>query len=319
MRLLPRSQSRGAGRAEAVSEATTSLEAEARYFHLSAIRELGDRKTYVTLARELVTDFPTSEWAAETLNGLASHYLVVDEDAEADLVFRELAQSIPATSLCGAGGVEGGMGRVSQPAASTKRSRLFESAAAAFPRADYRPSWLYWSGRSRDQLNDAARRTSAIGSSVATIATRTTAVSRRRSSRRGASPCCRLRQTTVGRERSRRSKTPPTEALMRELTALQLYDEALREVQYAQRVWGDTPPLQATTAWIRHRQGLGLRAQERFTAIRGAITHDAPRLSAVSGGRRRGSSGRMSCRSSFHSTTGRSSRSTRSCTGWIRI
>ena len=59
---------------------------------------------------------------------------------------------------------------------------------------------------------------------------------------------------------------------MRELTALQLYDDALREVQYAQRVWGDTPPLQATTAWIRHRQGLGLRAQERFNSIRGAIT-----------------------------------------------
>jgi soluble lytic murein transglycosylase len=43
-------------------------------------------------------------------------------------------------------------------------------------------------------------------------------------------------------------------------------------VQYAQRIWGDSPQLQATTAWIRYRQGLGLRAQERFTAIRGAIT-----------------------------------------------
>ena len=61
-------------------------------------------------------------------------------------------------------------------------------------------------------------------------------------------------------------------ALMRALTALQLYDDALREVQYAQRVWGDSAPLQATTAWIRHQQGLGLRAQERFTALRGAIT-----------------------------------------------
>ena len=36
----------------------SSWEAEARYFHLSAIRELGDRKTYVSLARELVADFP---------------------------------------------------------------------------------------------------------------------------------------------------------------------------------------------------------------------------------------------------------------------
>jgi soluble lytic murein transglycosylase len=68
------------------------------------------------------------------------------------------------------------------------------------------------------------------------------------------------------------TKVLPTETLMRDLTALQLYDEALREVQYAQRVWGDSAALQATTAWIRNRQGLGLRAQERFNAVRGAIT-----------------------------------------------
>ena len=64
----------------------------------------------------------------------------------------------------------------------------------------------------------------------------------------------------------------------------------LREVQYAQRVWGDSAALQATTAWIRNRQGLGLRAQERFNAVRGAITIDATRLSAVPGGRRGGPS-----------------------------
>ena len=68
------------------------------------------------------------------------------------------------------------------------------------------------------------------------------------------------------------TKVLPTETLIRDLTALQLYDEALREVQYAQRVWGDSAALQATTAWIRNRQGLGLRAQERFNAVRGAIT-----------------------------------------------
>ena len=44
------------------------LEAEARFFYLSAVGELGDRKTFVSEARELVKDFPASEWAAETLN-----------------------------------------------------------------------------------------------------------------------------------------------------------------------------------------------------------------------------------------------------------
>jgi peptidoglycan lytic transglycosylase len=247
-----------------------SLEAEARYFYLSATRELGDRKTYVTLARELVSDFPQSEWAAETLNGLASHYLVVDEDADADLVFRELAIRFPRHRYA-----ERAAWKAGWAAYRARRFEeavgLFESAAAAFPRADYRPSWVYWAGRSRDQLNDAVTaneryrlvvsdyRNSYYGRLAATLLT-----TRRQQVLPSPSETVTASLAPV--------KVPPTDALMRELTALQLYDEALREVQYAQRVWGDTPPLQATTAWIRYRQGLGLRAQDRFTAIRGAIT-----------------------------------------------
>ena len=248
----------------------SSWEAEARYFHLSAIRELGDQKTYVSLAREFVTDFPTTEWAAETLNGLASHYLVVDEDAEADLVFRELATRFPRHRY-----TERATWKAGWAAYRGRRFdeavRLFESAAVAFPRADYRPSWLYWSARSRDQLNDAATaneryrlvvsdyRNSYYGRLAATVLT---------TRREQVLPALSEPVAPNGAP----TKLPPTDALMRELTALQLYDDALREVQYAQRVWGDTPPLQATMAWIRHRQGLGLRAQERFNSIRGAIT-----------------------------------------------
>ena len=33
---------------------------------------------------------------------------------------------------------------------------IFERAAAAFPRADNRPAWLYWSGAPRDQMDDAS-------------------------------------------------------------------------------------------------------------------------------------------------------------------
>jgi peptidoglycan lytic transglycosylase len=247
-----------------------SLEAEARYFYLSAIRELGDQKTFVTLARQLVADFPTSDWAVETLNSLASHHLTVDEDAEADLVFRELAQRFPRHRYAERAAWKAGW--------AAYRSRnfqeaitLFESAAAAFPRADFRPSWLYWSARSRDQLNDtttaneryrlvvADYRNSYYGRLAATLLT---------SRKQPVLPPA----TSAVTSNVAPAKIPPTEALIRELTSLQLYDEALREVQYAQRVWGDSAPLQATTAWIRYRQGLGLKAQDRFTAIRGAIT-----------------------------------------------
>ena len=248
----------------------SSWEAEARYFHLSAIRELGDRKTYVSLARELVADFPTSEWAAETLNGLASHYLVVDEDAEADLVFRELATRFPQHRYAERAAWKAGWAAY-RSRRFDEAIRLFESAATAFPRADYRPSWLYWSGRSRDQLNDA---------DTANARYRLVVSDYRNSyyGRLAASVLTTRRQPVLPSPSATATANiapiiaPPTGALMRELTALQLYDDALREVQYAQRVWGDTPPLQATTAWIRHRQGLGLKAQERFNSIRGAIT-----------------------------------------------
>ncbi len=247
-----------------------ALEAEARFFYLSAIGELGDGKTFVSEARELVKDFPTSEWAAEALNSLASHYLVVDEDDEADLVFRELAQRFPKHRYAERAAWKAGWAAY-RSQRFAEAITFFETAAAAFPRADYRPSWLYWAGRSRDQLNDtttaneryrlvvADYRNSYYGRLAATLLT-----TRRQPVLPSASAPLATTLATV--------KVPPTEALIRELTALQLYDEALREVQYAQRVWGDSPPLQATTAWIRNRQGLGLRAQERFNAVRGAIT-----------------------------------------------
>ena len=246
------------------------LEAEARYFYLSALGELGDRKTFVTEARELVTDFPSSEWAAETLNSLASHYVVIDEDDEADLVFRELAQKFPRHRHAERAAWKAGWAAY-RSGRFDEAIKFFEPAAAAFPRADYRPSWLYWSGRSRDQLNDTATaneryrlvvadyRNSYYGRLAATLLT-----TRRQPVLPSTSAPVVTSLATV--------KVPPTDALMRELTGLALYDDALREVQYAQRVWGDSAPLQATTAWIRHRQGLGLRAQDRFTAMRGAIT-----------------------------------------------
>jgi soluble lytic murein transglycosylase len=63
----------------------------------------------------------------------------------------------------------------------------------------------------------------------------------------------------------------PNDAIIRALVAADMHEDALKEVDYAQRVWGDSPQLQATSAWIRHRQGLGLTGTERFNALRGAI------------------------------------------------
>ena len=166
--------------------------------------------------------------------------------------------------------MEGRLGRISQPPLR-RGYPVVRVRRYGVSRADYRPSWLYWSGRSRDQLNDA---------DTANARYRLVVSDYRNSyyGRLAASVLTTRRQPVLPSPSATATANiapiiaPPTGALMRELTALQLYDDALREVQYAQRVWGDTPPLQATTAWIRHRQGLGLKAQERFNSIRGAIT-----------------------------------------------
>jgi soluble lytic murein transglycosylase len=56
------------------------------------------------------------------------------------------------------------------------------------------------------------------------------------------------------------------------LLALDLYDEALNELRFAQRNWEDAPMLRATIAWTQQQKGKALTGTERFTLVRGGIT-----------------------------------------------
>lgn len=243
-------------------------EAEARFFYLTALRALGERQTYVTLARELVDDFPESSWSEETLNNLASHYIIVDEDEQADRVFRELARRFPRSRHAERAAWKIGW-RAYRSGDFQQAAEVFEQAAATFPRADYRPAWLYWSARSRDKTGETA---------VATGRYRLVVVDYQNSyyGRLADAILTERREPPVAPNapdpaQARSADSVPTAALIRQLLSLELYDQALREVQYAQRAWGDSPQLQATIAWIRHNQGLTLTATERFNALRGAI------------------------------------------------
>ena len=243
-------------------------EAEARFFYLTAVRALGDRPAYLRLAREMITDHPDSEWSAETLNNLASYHVIDDDDAQADRVFRELLKRFPRHRYSERAAWKAGwFAYRNRNFADTVE--IFENAAATFPRADYRPAWIYWSGRSRDQLGDRATAHARYRLAIADY----------RNSYYG-----RLAEGIL-RERGETAMPPaavppvdvvaqgpiPNEETIRALSAAGLYDDALNEVQYAQQAWGDSPQLQATSAWIRHRQGLGLSGTERFNALRGAI------------------------------------------------
>jgi soluble lytic murein transglycosylase len=248
----------------------SSREAEARFFHLTSVRALGDLDAYVTLATRLLDEHPDGAWAEETLNNLASHYIIVDDDAAADGVFRDLYKRFP-------------KGRYAPRAAwkigwyAYKNGRfgeaadLFDVAAAAYPRADYRPSWLYWSGRARDQMGETrvanARyqlvASDYLNSYYGRLASQLLAMRRE--------PAV---TQTVRAEAVVSGMPPPlvpNDAVIRSLVAADLFQDAMNEVQYAQRVWGDSPALQATVAWIRHERALQEKSNDRFADLRGAI------------------------------------------------
>ena len=249
----------------------TSREAEARFFHLTATRALGDTTAYVPLARQLVADFPDSSWAEEALNNLASHYILVEDEDQADLVFRELARRFPRGRYADRAAWKiGWLAYKQRNFAET--ARVFEAAAVAFPRADYRPSWLYWAARSRDQLEERPAAATLYGVIAADYQNSYYGrlASRLLSERRQA-PVTAI--VTIERgDQEGQDPLVPTESTIRALGAAALYDDALREVEYAKRAWGDSPALQATVAWLRHHRALKETAEDRFADLRGAIT-----------------------------------------------
>ena len=249
-----------------------SREAEARFFHLTATRGLGDRASYLALARDLVDDHSSSSWAEETLNNLASHHITLDEDEAADRVFRELVRRFPRSRYGDRAAWKIGWWAYKNDRFA-EAAETFEAAASAYPRADFRPSWLYWAARARDQMGEAplanARYRIVAADYFNSYYGRLS--SQLLASRREppVQPIVAVQTTPAG---TVLEPVVPTEPVIRQLVSLELYDDALNEVQYAQRAWGDSPALQATVAWIRNRRGLTEKANDRFADVRGAIT-----------------------------------------------
>jgi soluble lytic murein transglycosylase len=242
-------------------------EAEARYFHLLSVRALGDREAYVRLTRALAADHPASDWTAEALNALASYHAAADRDDEADKVYRDLLRLVPRHRHAERAAWRVGW-RAYRRGAFADTAAVFERAASTFPRADYRPAWLYWSGRARDRLGD---RQTAAGRYRLVVADYQNSYYGRL-----AAASLRSRGEAMPARTAAAALPPPapvpTEPLIRSLTAAGLYADALREVEHAQRVYGAFAVLQATEAWLRHTQAAGLQGEERFSGLRGGIT-----------------------------------------------
>jgi soluble lytic murein transglycosylase len=243
-----------------------SRKAEAQFFYLTATRELGEHNEFVRLSRELVAAWPEESWAEETLNNLATHFIKVNEDARAAGVFSELLSRFPDSRHAPRAAWKAGWWAYKQ-GRYDETVRTFEAAAARFPRSDYRPSWLYWSARSYDRLKDrdtahARYRlvvTDYANSYYGRLATRL--LEERRV------------PVSIGRTDAVQAALtvdttplPPTEGLIRALIAHELYDDAMRELQYAQLAWGDSAAIQATMGLVYKRQGelrRGINAMKR--------------------------------------------------------
>ena len=124
-------------------------------------RGLRNDETFEQLVRALEQDFPDSTWAEEALNNLATFYIQQDRDDEADAVLREMYARFPRGRYAERAAWKAGWASY-RKGDMGEAARYFESAAANFPRSDYRPAWLYWSGRARAAMGDRAGRHRAL-------------------------------------------------------------------------------------------------------------------------------------------------------------
>lgn len=227
---------------------------EAGFYHLTAMRALGQKDEHERLVRAFVERHPSSPFAEEALNHLASAHIVDDEDERADRVFREILDRYPAGRFAERAAWKTGW-RAYRQGRFDEAVRLFDAGALAFPRSDYRPSWLYWSGRAAEQNGDPTH-------AVARFALSATDYHNSYYGRLAARRLASLGQPAVApsvRFEGAPSPPVPTSARITMLLSAGLNREALNELQYAQRMWGESPPLLATLA-LAHRRAGNVRA-----------------------------------------------------------
>lgn len=230
--------------------------AEARFFYLMTTQRIGNRDQYIALTRALVEEFPSNSWAEEALNNLASFHIVKDEDDQADAVFRELVTRFPSGRYTARA-----MWKVGWLAYRRKQygeaADVFERATVAFPRTDYRPSYLYWAAKAREQIGDAAGTDEALRLVVTDYANSYYGrlAAKALAARGSAVPASGLVTRPRAEAGAGVEAAAPTADLIRWLIFLEMYDEALDEVRFAERAWGTSTALAATRAWLLNRTG----------------------------------------------------------------
>ena len=244
---------------------TASRRGEALYYYAVAVRALGRHSEYLDLVRRIAAELPTESWAEEALNNLATHYILVDDDDQADVVFREMYEKYPRGRYAERAAWKAGW-RAFMNRRFAETVKYFERAAADFPRSDYRPAWIYWTGRAHE----------ALGQRPLAEARYSLAVTDYQNSYYGRLAMNRTkeRRLTPGAQSEEGEAVvapPPNELIIRTLLEIGRYQDALNELAYARRYWGDSPVIQATSAWASQQLGPSKTGTERFNLVRGGI------------------------------------------------
>jgi soluble lytic murein transglycosylase len=239
-----------------------TLGVEAHYGMLAAARAMGDHSEANSLTEDFVARYPDHHLAEEALNEMARRYVLDDDDETAAAVYTRMVDRFPSGAFAERGAWKAGWWAYRQKDFA-ENVRIFERAAASFPRSDYRPAWLYWTARSYEQMGEQTK-------AVERYRLLATDYLNTYYGRLTWTRLEQLKEASVTPGIRRAIVTPPTPppnmSLIKALISAGLYGPALNELQYAQKMWGDSAPLQATIAYVHNRMGnlrLGITAMRR--------------------------------------------------------
>jgi soluble lytic murein transglycosylase len=235
---------------------------EAQFALLGVTRDLNEGAAYQSMVRAFVDAHAADPLAEEALNDLAVYLVRADQDASAAVIFREMVDRYPAGKFAERAAWKAGWWAY-RTDNFAETVRIFERGAASFPRSDYRPAWLYWSAKAYDGLDkrdEATERyrlaaTDYLNTYYGRLAWK------RLEERKEASVTPGVRRAIVPPP-----PPPPTVDRITRLIELELYHPALAELQHAQKMYGDSAPLQATIAYVQHKLGnlrLAINAMKR--------------------------------------------------------
>lgn len=223
---------------------------EAGFYYVTSLRSAGNADEYVREVRRYADRHRSSAFAEELLNALATHFIVANQDSRADEVFRLTIERYPSGRYAERAYWRSGWWAY-RDRKFAEAASLFDRGAERFPRSDYRPSWLYWSGRAWQQ----AKRPDL---SVARLSVALTDYQNSyygRLARRHLTPAQAKAVSSQFARPPAAVKPFPTQDRVADLLAAGLNRAAIGELQYAQRVWGDSPALTATLALAYNRAG----------------------------------------------------------------